>query len=79
MQRKKKAAVKLSYSVSFHGTYTDLHLISSFNMHLLDTVGKKVFLFSLKSGELCKLASAVDTAQMKLEQKNQEENMLLNG
>lgn len=40
-KEKEKAAVKLSYSVSFHVTYTDLHLISSFNMYLLDTVGKK--------------------------------------
>lgn len=40
-KKKAKKAVKLSYSVSLRGTYTDLHLISSFYVHLLDAVGKK--------------------------------------
>lgn len=40
-KKAKKAAVKLRYSVSLHGTYTDLQVISSFYVHLLDAAGGK--------------------------------------
>lgn len=71
-KKAKKAAVKLSYSVSLHGTYTDLHFISSFYVHLLDAVGKKMLLFSLKSREFCKSASAVDITQINQSKRTQE-------
>lgn len=70
-KKAKKAAVKLSYSVSFHGTYTDLHLISGFYVHLLDAVGKKI-LSALKSREFCKSASAVDITQINQGERTQE-------
>lgn len=70
-KRQKKAALKLCYSVSLHGTYTDLHFISGFYEHLLDAVGKKMFLFSLKSRELCKSASAVDITQINQSKRTQ--------
>lgn len=60
---------------------TDLHLMSGFNMHLLDTIGekKKIFLFSLQSGQLHKLSSAVNTPQIKPEQKSKKICFLIAG
>ena len=46
-------------------------------MHLLDALRKKIFIASLKPGELCKLASAVDPAQLKPEEKNHGTDVLL--
>lgn len=55
--------------------------MSGFNMHLLDTIGekKKIFLFSLQSGQLHKLSSAVNTPQIKPEQKSKKICFLIAG